>query len=234
MGRGTVITGRIVRDAKPVPGVTVGLWRDVHGYDSLLGSPEVTTDADGRFRFPHAPVDSGCWLYVPPGNLEQAGVVPPRPLRTRAEDSTIDLGDIAVQHGRTVSGRVIFADGKPLPAAEVVASADHAVGALRTKPDRSGRFTLVGLPEGQVKVCVYFPEAKSYAPAGYRVSARNKCLDPLNPWRLVGRIDQDMADLTILFEPGEQPAPNFAPDLQAVFKESQAGPITGVPPGRDQ
>ncbi len=105
---------------------------------------------------------------------------------------------------------------------------------LRAKPDPSGRFTLAGLPEGQVWIVAYFPDDKFYAPAGYRVSATNKCLDPLNPYTLIGRVDRDVADLTILFEPGAQPPPSHAPERLAAFKEAQAGPITGVPPGRDE
>jgi len=43
-----------------------------------------------------------------------------------------------------------------------------------------------------------------------------------------------MSSRTILFEPGEQPSPSPASDRLAAFKEAQAGPITGVPPDRDQ
>ncbi len=228
--RGSVVTGRIVREGKPVPGATIGLW----GFD-VLESPEVKADALGRFRFPHVPANSPCWAYVPTGSLERAGAVPPKSLRTAGEDSAIDVGDLTVRPGRMVSGRVVFADGKPLPAnVEVLAGAGNADGTLRAKPDRSGRFTLAGLPDGQVWVVAYFPDDKFYAPAGYRVSAKNKCLDPLNPYTLIGRVDRDVADLTILFEPGEQPTPSHAPDRLAAFKEAQAGPITGVPPGRDE
>ncbi len=235
LDRGSVVTGRIIREGKPVPGATVGFWRDLHGYDVFLGSPEVKTDAEGRFLFPHAPADATGWVYVPTGSLERAGAVRPRSLRTPAIDASVDLGDIEVRPGRTISGRVVFADGTPMPAnAEILVSADHAGGALRTRLDRLGRFTLSGLPEGQIDVVAYFPDDKSYAPAGYRVSAKNKCLDPLNPWRLVGRIERDMSGLTILFEPGEQPSLSLASDRLAAFKEAQAGPITGVPPGRDQ
>jgi RNA polymerase sigma factor (sigma-70 family) len=228
--RGSVVTGRIVREGKPVPGATVGLW----GFD-VLESPEVKADADGQFRFPHVPTNSPCWAYVSTGSLERAGAVRPKSVRTAAEGSSIGAGDIAVEPGRMVSGRVVFTDGNPLPAnAEVVAGAEHAGGMLHAKPDRSGRFTLAGLPEGQVSIAVNFPDDMFYAPAGYRLSARNKCLDPLNPWNLIGRVDRDVADLTILFEPGPQPPPSHDRDRMAAFKDAQAGPITGVPPGRDE
>ncbi len=220
MDRGSVVTGRIVRDGKPVPGATIGL----RGFD-VLESPEVKADALGRFRFPHVPANSPCWAYVPPGSLERAGAFVPRSLQTAAEDSAIDVGDLTVGPGRTVSGRVVLADGKPLPAnVEVQAGAGNADGHVRAKPDRSGRFTLAGLPEGLVWVVAYFPDDMFFAPAGYRLSGKNKCVDPLNPYLLMGRVDRDIADLTILFEPGNQPPPSVDPDRLEAFKEAQAGP----------
>jgi hypothetical protein len=163
-------------------------------------SPEVKADGEGRFRFLHALSNTRGWLYVITGSLERAGAVRPRSFRTPNVDESIDLGDIAVEPGRTVSGRVVFSDGKSLPAnAEVLASADHAGGVIRAKTDRSGRFTVAGLPEGKGSICVLFPDDQFYAPAGYRLSARNKCRDPFNTWRLVGQVDRDVADLTILF-----------------------------------
>jgi hypothetical protein len=92
-------------------------------------------------------------------------------------------------------------------------------------------FTVLVERHGEMvrRTCRQVTGDQFYAPAGYRVSARNKCRDPLNPYRLVGRVDRDVANLTILFEPGEQPPPSHA---LAAFKEAQTGPITGVPPAR--
>src|SRR5262249_20353510 len=157
----------------------------ISGFDAFVDLPEIKADAEGRFRFPHVPTDSKGWLYIVTGSLERAGAVRPRPLTTPGEEAPIELGDIAVEPGRTVSGRVGFSEGRAVPAnAEVLASADHAGGMIRTKPDATGRFTLSGLPPGMIDVVVLFPDDRFYAPAGYRLSARNKCRDPLNPYRL--------------------------------------------------
>ena len=66
---------------------------------------------------------------------------------------------------------------------------------------------------------------------GYRLSVRNKCLDPLNPFRLIGKLDRDIDNLTILFEPGEEPEANYDPGPAADFKEARSGTIAGAPPG---
>jgi RNA polymerase sigma factor (sigma-70 family) len=231
LDRGGTVTGRIVRDGKPVPGASVGL----SGFENFLDVPEVKAGADGRFRFPHVPTDVPCWVFVTAGSLERSGAVRPRSLQTPDDEASIDVGDMAVEPGRSVAGRVVFSDGKSLPAnAEVLVSADHGAGLLRAKPDRSGRFRVAGLPAGEVAVCVHFPDDQFYAPAGYRISPRNKCVDPLNPWRLIGRADRDVADLTILFEPGEQQPGGSQADITAASKDALAGPITGVPPDRDE
>ena len=49
---------------------------------------------------------------------------------------------------------------------------------------------------------------------------------------LEGQLDHDIADLTILLEPGAEPEHDFDPDpaLVADFNDAKAGPITGVPP----
>ena len=51
LNRGSVVTGRIVRDGKPVPGATVGLW----GFDAFLESPEVKADVRGPVPLPSRP-----------------------------------------------------------------------------------------------------------------------------------------------------------------------------------
>jgi hypothetical protein len=104
-------------------------------------------------------------------------------------------------------------------------------GLLRSRVDDDGRFEFLDLPDWEVNVSVRFPGINTWMPPGYRLSSRIKCVDPLNPWQLIGQLDRDVTDLTILFEPGEQPASNFS-DLGLLedFKEIKAATIAGVPP----
>ena len=90
------------------------------------------------------------------------------------------------------------------------------------------------MPNGIVFVSITFPSGPA-VPA-YRLSAKNKCLDPGRRLQLVGRSTGDIRDLTILLEPG--PAPDYDipdqaldPALVADYNDAAAGPITGVPPG---
>jgi RNA polymerase sigma factor (sigma-70 family) len=232
VGAGVVVTGRLVHDGEPVADVSVGLSQVVRGMDHYLGYPETRSGPDGRFRFEHAYADDEFTFYAKTGRLPDRGAVVPRRLTTGGDGSSVDLGDIAVVTGRTLTGRVVFADGKAVPPkTNVLASAEGAGGLIYAKVDDHGRFEVRGLPEGEVDVSVQFPGIQTWNPPGYRLSSRNKCLDPINRFRLMGQLRGNRDDLVILFEPGEDPPNSLDPGPLADFKEAKAGPITGVPPG---
>ncbi len=107
---------------------------------------------------------------------------------------------------------------------------------LSSSLNEDGRFEVTGLPDGSVSVFIMQMDdmgVQSTTLPGYRLSRKNKCLDPNFPDRLRGMVDRDITDLTILLEPGETPkrVPEVAPALPADFNFAKAGPITGVPPG---
>jgi RNA polymerase sigma-70 factor (ECF subfamily) len=231
LGVGAVVTGRVLRDGKPVAGIAIGLQQKSRGMDDYLGDLQAKTDDQGRFRFDHAFADQEFSAYAVTGSLADHGAIIPRAFRTGADGSAIDLDDFEVKRGRKLAGRVVFADGKAIPArTTVLASCEYASGLLRAQVDARGRFELLGLPESEVDVCVRFPDIRTWLPPGYRLSARNKCVDPLNPYRLVGQLDRDIDDLTILFEPGEEPRANYDPGPLEDFKEIKGGTIAGAPP----
>jgi hypothetical protein len=231
LGIGAAVTGRVLRDGKPVSGVPIGLLQMERGSDDYLGDLRAATDDQGRFRFDHAFAEQEFSASAVTGSLKDHGAITPRTFRTGADGSAIDLGDFEVKPGRRLAGRVIFADGKAIPErTQVLASCENAVGLLRAKVDAQGRFQLLGLPESEVDVCVRFPDIQTWLPPGYRLSTRDKCVDPLNPYRLVGKLDRDVDDLTILFEPGEEPRSNYEPGPLEDFKEAKSGTITGAPP----
>ena len=142
----------------------------------------------------------------------------------------VHLGDFEVERGRKLAGRVVFTDGKAIPArTTVLASSENTPGLIRATVDPQGPFELLGLPESEVHVSVRFADIQTLLPSGYRLSPRNKCVDPLNPYRLVGKLDHDVDDLTILFEPGDKPEANYEPGVLEDFKEVKSGTIAGAP-----
>ena len=236
LGTGAVVTGRLVRDGTPVANAPVGLYQVNRTMDSYLGTPMTKTGADGRFRFEHAFVDEEAHAYAETGKLPDHGA--PSSLacsRPGATARPVDLGDLARPSlaGRSPGGSCspMARPSRPRPRRCSRASAEGAGGLIWAKVDDRGRFEAKGLPDSEVEASVRFPDVKTFNLPGYRLSSRNKCMDPLNRFRLMGQLRGDITDLVILYEPGDDPPLTLAPGPLADFKEAKAGPITGAPPG---
>ncbi len=236
LGPGVTVAGRIVRDGKPVAGASIGLdYVDRDDSPSLAGVPQAKTDERGAFRFAHMLPETDFWVYAKVGSLDDQGALIPGRVHTTEDGSTVDLGDLQARRGRTLAGRVVTSDGKPLPrGAALWVWYANVGGSVALELDDRGRFEWKSVPEGRVRLQVVFD--RNPAAGSYRVSARNKCRDPLITNRLEGRLDHDITDLTILVEPDAEPEKEFRsfrgvdPALVADFNDAKAGPITGVPP----
>jgi hypothetical protein len=208
--RGVTVKGRLVRDGKPLADIALGLKsaeRDAGTHPST-DRIEATTDGAGRFSFEHVGVAELCWLYAETGRLPQDGALAPVAVETGEDQTTLDVGDLEVRPGLSLAGRVVLSDGKPVPEGTTLTAWPlHAWGGLSANLDRTGHFVVRGLPPGPVSASVDFPEPPSripgwgYRPVSYRLSPRNACFDPECTWQLVGRIDRDIADLTIECDP---------------------------------
>src|SRR5262249_3273252 len=143
---------------------------------------------------------------------------------------TTDAGVMEVGPPRRLAGRVVFADGKrDIPkGTTLTVSRENGWDSRRVDVGPDGRFEGKGLPPEMVSVRLSFPKSRRFTPDGYRFSRQNKCLDPANPWRLMGRLNRDVDDLVILLEPGEEHPYSLDPGLMADFKEAKEGLIAGA------
>jgi hypothetical protein len=179
--------------------------------------------------------DREFWVYAALGSLADNGALVHKCARSGQDGGVLDLGDLQIRKGHFLAGRVVLTDGRRLPVGPTVwAQNSVAAGELPSKLDEQGHFEIDGLPEGTVFVSITLPSEP--AVAAYRLSPKNKCLDPRRRLHLVGQITRDIGDLTILLEPGPAPdsdIPDQALDPAAVadFDDAHAGPITGVAPG---
>ena len=160
---GTTVTGRVVRDGKPVVGIGVKLKNAPphipgQGTRFLLLS-ETTTDAEGRYRLVGLRKGEQYALEVETsGNLEvrdwhyQSGYSH----TVRSDNSVIEVPDARlVSNGQQLRGVVVDPDGKPVTGIQVNASL--ASGGILSRPrsgsppwtqtDEQGRFVLTNLPE---------------------------------------------------------------------------------------
>ena len=174
MSPGVAVTGRVLKNGKPVAGALIGLKRIARdSYDSTFEPKpfETTSDAQGFFRFPNNLPEYEFWVYAKLGTLLDGGAVIPQRIQTAEEGSTTVLGELHVDKGLTLAGRVICSDGKAVPSGTMIsAHCPNAAGDLWLTLSPAGRFEFKGLPVGPVSVWI--------DPAGYFVSAKNACHAP--------------------------------------------------------
>src|SRR5207253_898268 len=97
LGRGVVVTGRVLDKGSPVAGVAMGLVQTQRDMDHFLDVLRTKTDEQGRFRFAHAFADDEFWAFATVASLKDRGAVPSRKIRTGADGTTLDLGDLEVR-----------------------------------------------------------------------------------------------------------------------------------------
>jgi protocatechuate 3,4-dioxygenase beta subunit len=138
----TVLKGRVLQDGKPVPyfGVAVAepaewQWRQAF--------PTAVRAADGRFSIPNVSTGAHAVVISGPGftrTLIEAQVT---------EGQTYDLGDINVQRGQRVTGRVLDGDRKPVSGALVRVNQISSV--MIGDDDDNDKLTLHAAQQGTVK-----------------------------------------------------------------------------------
>ncbi|MBX7184132.1 MAG: carboxypeptidase-like regulatory domain-containing protein, partial [Vicinamibacteria bacterium] len=146
-GPAAEITGRVVNEGKGVVGATVSAIPYETRYAAALraarGTPSpaplvsVPTAADGRFKLSLPPTASAFVVKAAFGGLAA------RTLDGVFEKSDAeDVGEISLARGDSITGRVIGADGKPVPGASVRLGRDGE----STTTGRDGLFRFEDVP----------------------------------------------------------------------------------------
>jgi RNA polymerase sigma factor (sigma-70 family) len=258
---GATVIGRVVRDGKPVAGIRIELHsagrqerrddgdpftgdgkpveRVLRTLRRTLATPlldedvrTTRTDEKGVFRFTHVLAETSFRARGEIGTIGDDVFLTPRDFRTGSPGAKVDLGDLNVEPGRALAGRLVLPGGKaPNGPIHLMVTTPGASGELVYVVDDSGRFAFTGIPSGPVSITIFYVNRRF---ARYQLSAKNKCRNPRTAKELEGRLDHDITDLTILLERGIEPRLDIPihplPEVEAAFKAARAGPITGVPP----
>ncbi len=217
------VRGRVVKDGKPLAGLTLGMVQQSRNSETFVGEFQFATDTDGRFAFVNIPPHDSFYLYGVMDSFKPRGALAARPVTTAEHGTTIELGTLEVASGYTISGRVVLSDDKPLPPhTRVLLGSEEAwdVQIVEAGPDGSFRFTSV--PPGHYDLSA---NLRAYHP-----SKHNRSLDLLSPFRLLGAVENDRTDLRILYEPGEVERDQHP--SQTLFDEyvrRKDSPLEGVP-----
>jgi hypothetical protein len=221
---GVTVTGRVVKDGRPLAGVAVGLAQKDRNVETFLGEFQGGTDGKGVFRIPNVPPADLFGLYGKMESLKARGALGLREVRTGASGAELDVGDLAVQPGFRLTGRVVLSDGKPVPAGtRLLLGREDAWDTQQAVAGPDGSFAFEGLPAERYSLSASVP--------GYHPSPKNASLDLLNGFGLLGAVRGDTEGLRLLLEPG--PAPQgprqFDQKLIEEHHRRKGAPLRGAP-----
>jgi hypothetical protein len=251
LGRGVTVTGRILREGKPLAGVVVGLVQARRTAEDFLGPTQIATDSSGRFTFSNVTAagqgtqfppwvahnygsDDLYYVYGIMSSFKAFGSLPIVDVTVGADESTTDVGDLKVGSGHRVAGRITLSDGKPVPPhTRLTVGRERAWDWQIIDVDAAGRFLAEGLPAENYEM--------SSIIKGYELSSQNAGASPFNMGSLEGRVDQNVTDLVILYEPSNGTRRNARQfdqrELRKAmdeFKVRRAQLIRGVNPAQSQ
>ena len=215
LSQGARLTGRLLKEGKPVADAGVG----IHGVNGggLINDFSVVTDRSGRFTFSGLPPHEEFYLFGIMQSLQELGALPRRRIKTGDDGTRVELGDLNLVKGYTISGRVQRADGKPtrvaaftLARTELTPPTDHtptkqeesnrsfyglehSFDDWRSDPGADGRFEFTGVPGETVSIFLMLRPFDM-------VSPRNVSSDGKG-FRLLGTVVSNKTDLIIELEP---------------------------------
>jgi uncharacterized GH25 family protein len=202
MTEGAALTGRVLLDGKPLAGVSVGVSAVERAAGSYLGHFEVGTGDHGNFVFVNLPPDGDFQIYTLMDTMKKIGEVPPQRIHTGKDGETTDAGDLVVGPAHRLAGRVVLADGQPVPPkTRLLISREGAWDSMQVTLDKDGNFDETGVPSETISLSV--------RTKGYHVSGQNLSVDQLNPFKLIGRVDRDITNLVFMLEKGPDPQPDY-------------------------
>ena len=194
MTPGATLTGRLLREGKPVASASVGLVQVSRGAQTFLGVASIGTDEQGKFTFLNVHPDEDYFVYGIMGSIKDGGAAAARRIHAGPDGATTDLGDLPVVRGHRIKGQVLLTDGKPIPEkTRLSVSREDAWDFQQVELDAQGRFEISSLPTERYSLNIFL--------RGYRMSSKNHSIDSQQPDQLSGTIDQDIDTLKILMEP---------------------------------
>lgn len=202
---GVTVTGRLVRDGKPVPGASIGMNTEDRSSEVFMRGFDGATDKEGRFRLQNVPANNTYVLSTKMKEMAELGAaLAPQKVTTGADGTTVDLGEMKVGPAHTIQGKIVTSDGQPLPArTRIYLSLEDAWDNQDTRPDDDGWFQFVGIPASSVSI--------SLRVTGYRISAKNPSKDWLNEGLIVGKLSGNLENFLIHLEPGQRLTDSDAP-----------------------
>ena len=117
LGPGVEVTGKLLKDGKPLFDIEVGIAQVDRSSSQFLEEIVAKTDQDGRFTLPDVAPNNAYEVHAKRDSLRALGAVAPKRVSVGEAGSTVSVGDLVVEPGVVVTGRVMLPDGS-LPTAD--------------------------------------------------------------------------------------------------------------------
>jgi hypothetical protein len=168
---GAVIRGRLMNQGKPVPNAEIGLIPrtrvEEREHLQLTGEPydeiRIGTQADGTFVITGVPAKVDWYVYGKMESIASLGATAPVECRSGKDGEEAELGDIKIQPGHRVRGKVTLSDGAPVASGmRVSIAAEKAFDTQTVQLAPDGRFEFIGVPSGKYQI---FASVRGYQEA---------------------------------------------------------------------
>jgi len=190
---GAVIRGRLVNHGKPVADAEMGLVAQNRGGFggnlAIKGDPydeiRIGTRKDGTFSMTNVPAQVDWYIYGKMQSIAPLGVAGPVKCATRRDGEVVNVGDIEIQPGYRLRGKVTLSDGAVMAEGmRITVSAGQTLDSQTVGIGRDGRFEFVGL-KGKYSI---FASVRGYQPQKNRAD-----IEPV--------MDRDTDDFAITLDP---------------------------------
>ncbi|MBY0112003.1 MAG: carboxypeptidase-like regulatory domain-containing protein [Phycisphaerales bacterium] len=206
LGPGATVRGRLLRAGAGVSGVQMLLTHGDRGME-FLGTEKIGTDSEGYFTFVNVPIvdmtpapeylglekllgpRNRWWLAASIASLKGNGATKPTPVLVERHDQDIDLGDIEIGPALHIRGRVVTADGKPIPEGSTLSvNPQTSWEPIQRKINPDGTFFIDGLFADDWDI--------NFAIKGYGISR----FQPCRQMGIAGALTQSLDDYVVLVD----------------------------------
>lgn len=191
---GAVVRGRLVNHGKPVAGAELGvIARERGGFGAslkVIGNPyeeiRIGTQPDGTFVITNVPAAVDWYVYGKMESIASLGATQPVGFSTKRDNEEVNVGDIEIQPGHRMGGKVTLSDGAAMAEGmRITLGAKDVWDNQTVMIGRDGRFEFAGVPAGKIEV---FPSVR-----GYHLQENKNTID--------ATVDRDRDDFAIVLDP---------------------------------
>jgi hypothetical protein len=191
---GATVIGRLMKQGQPVTRREVGLVQSVRDTAMFTGVRTVATNDDGVFLFVNVPANDDYVFFGKTDSLASLGALSDRPVRAPGDGKQLDLGELELEPGLKLSGRIVTPGNAPIPpGTRLLAARLRAWDSATCIVNRDGTFSLMGLPKEAFRLNSRIP--------GYRVAPSSPYLDKssMPPVAMI-KLERDTSDVTLAME----------------------------------